>query len=152
MEYHGKGRTKGERSQHPGCVIRVRNPQGKGSRPVVNNAGIILRMFRKYADHWRHINGYPAIKGTDLVFAYPPTNEAYAYSHFGNMFRDLLRRLGLLGKGYTIRSCRSTYITNMLADGKSPYVIARNTGHSLEVLRRNYEQLSEEQLDDELLD
>ena len=56
------------------------------------------------------------------------------------------------GKGYTIRSFRSTYITNMLADGKSPYVIARNTGHSLEVLRRNYEQLSEEQLDDELLD
>ena len=151
IEYHGKGKTKAARSTHPGCVIRVRNPEGKGSRPVVNNAGVILRMFRQYADKWRHANGYPAIKGSDLVFAYPPTNEAYSYSHFGNMFRKLLKRLGLQGRGYTIRSCRSTYVTEMLAKGKSPYVIARNTGHSLEVLRRNYEQLSEGQLADELL-
>tara|TARA_R100001463_G_scaffold8185_1_gene25410 strand:+ start:628 stop:1887 length:1260 start_codon:yes stop_codon:yes gene_type:complete len=151
IEYHGKGKVKAARYQDPRCIIRVRNPEGKGSRPVVNNAGVILRMFRQYADKWRYDNGYPAIKGSDLVFAYPPTNKPYSYSHFGNLFRKLLKKLDLQGKGYTIRSCRSTYVTDMLAKGKSPYVISRNTGHSLEILRRNYEQLSEGQLANELL-
>lgn len=151
VEYTGKGPNKASRILDPSCVIRVRNPRGKGSRPVVSNSGFILRQLRQYADKWRKDNGYASIKPTDLVFCYPPTGKAYAYSHFGKMFRDLLRRCDLEGKGYTIRSCRSTYITNMLAEGKSPYLIARNTGHSLEVLRKNYEQLSEGQLADELL-
>lgn len=151
VEYTGKGRTQAAINQHPGCIIRVRNPRGKGSRPVVSNAGVLLRMFRQYADKWRKENGYPLIKRNDLVFAYPPSNKEYSYSHYGGLFRDLLGRLGLKGKGYTIRSCRATYITNMLAEGKSPYLIARNTGHSLDVLRKNYEQLSEHQLADELL-
>lgn len=151
VEYTGKGRTKAAIAQHPGCIIRVRNAQGKGSRPVVSNAGILLRTFKQYADKWRSANGYRSLAKNDLVFAYPPTDKAYSYSHYGAMFRDLLERIGLRGKGYTIRSCRSSYITNKLAEGKSPYLIARNTGHSLEVLRRNYEQLSEQQLADELL-
>lgn len=151
VEYTGKRRPESKIDLATSCIIRIRNAKGKGSRAVVSNAGLILRMFRKYADNWRKANGYRAITKGTLIFAYPPSEEAYAYSHYGKMFRELLESVGLMGKGYTIRSCRATYITNMLAEGKSPYIIARNTGHSLEVLRKNYEQLSEDQLAEQLL-
>ena len=132
-------------------VIRVRNDLGKGSRSVACNAGVLLKQFKKYANEWRKLNGYPQIKGSDLVFAYPPTNEAYAYSHYGNLFRERVRHVTLSGKGYTIRSCRATYITDRLAEGKAPYIVARNCGHDLKVMMRDYEQLNEQQLVDELL-
>lgn len=151
LEFRNKGATSAAKLQDPGLIIRVRNDQGKGSRSVATNAGVTLKLFKTYADRWRKDNGYRQLKGSDLVFAYPPTDEPYAYSHYGRLFRDLLRRLGLSDKGYTIRSCRATYITDRIAEGKAPYIIARNCGHDLKVLMRDYEQLSDAQLANELL-
>ena len=149
-KFRDEGATESARFLDPVVVIQIRNDDGKGSRSVASNTGWILKCWKKESNKWRKLHGYPQIKGDDLLFAYPPTNTAYAYSHFSRTFRDLLKRIRLDGLGYTLRSYRATYITNQLAKGRSPYLIARNTGHSLEILKRHYEQLSESQLIQEM--
>ncbi|QNI53342.1 phage integrase family protein [Synechococcus sp. BIOS-E4-1] len=151
LKFRNQGANATARALDSALVIRVRNDQGKGSRSVATNAGVLLKAFKKYSNDWRKENGYPQIKGSDLVFAYPPSNKAYSYTHYGKMFRDRLRHIGLEGKGYTIRSTRATYITDRLAEGKAPYIVARNCGHDLKVMMRDYEQLNEDQLINELL-
>jgi len=133
------------------CVLSVVNPGGKGSRQVVSHGGMLLQAFKKYASDWRHAHGYKALRPDDLVFCYPATNDVYPYSQWGLEFRKTLKHLGLQGKGYTIRSTRSTYITDSIAKGVSPYILARNTGHSIEIMKKHYEQLGIEELADALL-
>lgn len=151
LQFRNKGETAKAKQLDPVVVIRIRNDDGKGSRSVATNAGILLKVFRRYANDWRKENGYPQIKSSDLVFCYPPTGKEYSYSHYGKLFRDMMQSIGLSGKGYTIRSCRATYITDRLAEGKAPYLVARNCGHDLKVMMRDYEQLNEDQLVSELL-
>lgn len=151
LQFRNIGEAVTAKNLDPVVVIRVRNDDGKGSRSVATNAGVLLKVFREYANDWRKENGYPQIKGPDLVFCYPPTGKEYSYSHYGRLFRDILQHIGLSGKGYTIRSCRATYITDRLAEGKPPYLVARNCGHDLKVMMRDYEQLNEDQLVGELL-
>ena len=128
------------------CIISVINPAGKGSRQVVSNAGMLLQAFKKYASTWRKDHGYRALKPTDLIFCYPVTGEPYPYSQFWLTFSETLKALNLQGRGYTIRSLRSTYITDKISEGVSPYILARNTGHSIEIMKRHYEQLGVEDL------
>lgn len=133
------------------CVIQVNNPDGKGSRAVVSHAGQLIQAFRKYADKWRQEQGFRAIKSDDLIFCFPRTNEPYSYSQLGLSFRRLMKQLNLDNKGYTLRSLRATYVTDQIAKGVSPYILARNTGHSIEVMRKHYEALGVQDIADALL-
>jgi len=133
------------------CVIDLINPDGKGSRKIVSHAGQMIQQFRKYANNWRQENGFHSIKPTDLIFAYPRTNDAYPYSQLGLTFRQTLSHIGLAGKGYTLRSLRATYITEQLSKGVSPYLLSKNTGHSIEVMKKHYEDLGIEDIADALL-
>ena len=81
-----------------------------------------------------------------LVFGNPLDGQPYSYSLFRRQYRELLARLDLQDKGYTIRSCRGFYATRMLAEGITPYLLAKNLGHSIKVLERDYEQLTEQEL------
>ena len=148
---HPKGEKSSERLHSGGCSLRIRNPTGKGSRITVCDAAMYLILWRGYVKQWRKDNGHRPLLPTDLVFGNPMKDAPYVYSYFGNHFRDLLDRLGLKGLGYTIRSSRAFCVTRLLAAGHPPYLISKNLGHSQEVMRRNYEQLSEQDLLNEFL-
>ena len=87
-----------------------------------------------------------------LVFGNPLTGQPYTYSQFGNQWREVLEQIGLKGKGYTLRSCRGYYASRMLAAGATLYLLAKNLGHSIKVLERDYEQLTTEELIAEFLE
>ena len=151
LQFRNKRETTPVKQLDPVVVVRIQNDAGKGPRSVAIKAGALLKGFKKYANDWRKEHGYAQIKGSDLAFCYPPTGKAYSNSHCVKMFRDLLRDFGLSGNGCTIRSTRAAYIIDRQAEGKPPHIVARNCGHDLKVMMRDYEQLNEEQLIDELL-
>lgn len=143
VKYLQKGKTTLEKAHSPQCVLDVRNPKGKGSRKVACEAGMFLKLFGSYQIEWRKRIGLPPTKLRDGVFHNPLTNKPYVYSHFGNLFRGVLKDLDLQGKGYTIRSARGFYATRLLSEGHPPYLVAKLLGHDVEVLRKSYDQISE---------
>lgn len=149
IRFIDSGDTQVDKALSNECVINIHNPKGKGSRKVVCDAGLFLKLFRHYCINWRRENGHSKLSSSSLVFANPLTDKPYNYSLFGNQFRNLLERLGLLNKGYTIRSSRGFYISRMLAAGHTPYLIAKNVGHSYDVMKQSYEQLTVEELIEE---
>ena len=128
------------------CVINIINPTGKGSRPVVCDAGMILKTWFVESVKFRKSVGLHPLQKDTLVFGNPITGLPFAYGGLATQFRKILKDLELNGMGYTIRSCRGYYITKMLALGHSPYLLARNAGHSVDVMRKNYEQLTADDL------
>lgn len=151
ITFLNQGKTRDERANSGECTINIRNPRGKGSRVVACDAGVFLKLWMVYVSDWRKANGHEPLQKSHHVFFNPGTDKEYPYSQFGNYFRDVLEHLGLKGAGYTIRSARGFYITRMLAAGHSPYMVAKNCGHDLRVLSKNYEQLSAEDLIAEFL-
>ena len=141
-----QGKSPTERALSGGCSLKIRNPTGKGSRITVCDSGVYLKLWQRYVQQWRKSNGHRPLKQSDLIFGNPLTDQPFVYSYFGNYFRDVLERLELKGLGYTIRSSRGFCVTRLLALGHPPYLISKNLGHSQEVMRKNYEQLSEEDL------
>ena len=133
------------------CLLTLRNPDGKGSRKIVSHSAFAIRSWRNYAADWRKKHGFRSIKPGDTMFAYPVTEQPYPYQQISMRWREVLETVGLNNQGYTLRSLRSTYVTNQIARGVSPYILARNTGHSVEVMRKHYEQLDEQNLIDALL-
>ena len=128
------------------CVISVNNPLGKGSRKVVADAGLILRLWMQECERFRLSVGLHKLQRDHLVFGNPMTGIEYEYRGISNQFRAVLKELGLDDLGYTIRSTRSFYITKMLSAGKPAYLVAKNVGHSMDVMRKHYEQLSVDDL------
>lgn len=140
------GKSTAERAACPECTLNIRNPKGKGSRITACDAGMFLKLWGNYVGRWRKANGYQPIKKSTLVFANPVGNNAYVYGNYAKQWNETLETLGLQGLGYTIRSARGYYVTRMLALGHSPYLIAKNCGHSPRILQTNYEQLSPSEL------
>ena len=140
------GKTGADRAYSGACSLKIRNATGKGSRITVCDAGNYLKLWKLYVIQWRKSVGQRPLKPNDLVFGNPLTDAPYAYALIGKYFRSVLENLGLKGRGYTIRSTRGFCVTRLLAAGHTPYLISKNLGHSLKVMQRNYEQLSEEDL------
>ena len=143
---HETGKTTTERALSGGCALQIRNPKGKGSRITVCDSGVYLKLWRRYAATWRKSNGYRSLHKSDLVFGSPMKDQPYVYSYFGNYFRDVLEKLELKGKGYTIRSSRAFCVTRLLALGHPAYLVSKSLGHTVEVMQKNYEQLSADDL------
>ena len=82
----------------------------------------------------------------DYVFFNPHTDKPYPYSQFSLAWSDLRTNLSLVlspvrsDKKYTLYSLRSSYITNLIDEGKDIYLIKKITGHSLEMLQRHYDR------------
>ena len=136
------GKTPTDQALCPECTLNIRNPRGKGSRITACDAGMFLKLWARYVNEWRKANGFQPVKKTTLVFANPAGNKAFVYGNYAKHWNETLETLGLQGLGYTIRSARGYYVTRMLALGHSPYMIAKNCGHSPRILETNYEQLS----------
>lgn len=140
------GKTPTDKAMSPECTLNIRNPKGKGSRITACDAGMFLKLWARYVNGWRKANGYQSVKKSSLVFANPVGNNAYVYGNYAKQWNETLETLGLQGLGYTIRGARGYYVTRMLAAGHSPYLIAKNCGHSPRILQANYEQLSPQEL------
>jgi len=141
-----QGDTPTERAFSGACSLKIHNPTGKGSRTTLCDAGNYLKLWRLYVIDFRKAVGHRPVQPSDLVFGNPMTDSPYSYSLLGNYFRSVLRSLELDGKGYTIRSARGFCATRLLALGHSPYLVSKNLGHYPQVLQKNYEQLSEDDL------
>ena len=151
LSLHETGKTPTERAHSGGCSLEIHNPTGKGSRTTVCDSGVYLKLWRIYVKRWRLDNGHRQIQSTDLIFGNPLTNEPYSYSLLGNYFREILKTLDLKGMGYTIRSSRGFCVTRLLALGHPSYLVSKNLGHSEEVMRKNYEQLTKQDLMEQFL-
>ena len=152
IKYLEKGTKPLDRLLDGSCVIRVENPSGKGSRTVACDAGVFLKLFASFCVKWRKSVAITPMTKDVLVFGNPLTGQPYTYSQFGNQWREVLEQIGLKGKGYTLRSCRGYYASRMLAAGATLYLLAKNLGHSIKVLERDYEQLTTEELIAEFLE
>ena len=146
------GKSPGDPGFSGACSLKIRNATGKGSRTTVCDAGNYLILWRIYCIDWRKSVGLRPLKPNDLVFGNPMTDQPYSYSLLGNFFRSVLKDLGLGGKGYTIRSSRGFCVTRLLALGHTPYLISKNLGHSVKVMERSCEQLTEADLIAEFAD
>lgn len=152
IQFLNKGKTKQEKLLDNNCVIDLINPRGKGSRKIVSDSGLFLKIFQAYVSRWRKEFGHRPLHKDHLVFGNPMTGQPYAYSGLTKEFRGILADLGLSGLGYTLRSCRGFYISRMLATGASPYLISKNVGHDFDVMKKSYEQLSVSELIEALLE
>ena len=89
------------------------------------------------------------IKDTDLIFCNPYNEKrAYSYSRFTKAWSEIMNELeGQLkpyvfsDRNYTIYSMRSTYVCNLILQGKDIYTTAKLAGHSVSVCERFYAQL-----------
>ena len=143
------GKTTSDKAMSAECTLNIRNPRGKGSRVTACDAGLFLKMWRSYVNSWRKVYGLQPVKKSTLVFANPGADRAYGYGSYSKQWSETLDSLGLQGLGYTIRSARGYYVTRQLAAGHSPYLIAKNCGHSPRILQSSYEQLSPQELIEE---
>lgn len=146
LTLHERGKSPAELALSGACSLQIRNPTGKGSRITVCDSGVYLKLWRRYVQQWRKDTGHRVLRQSDLIFGNPLTDQPYVYSYFGNYFRDVLATLGLTGLGYTIRSSRGFCVTRLLASGHPAYLVAKNLGHSQEVMKKSYEQLAEDDL------
>ena len=73
-----------------------------------------------------------------------------SYSSVSAAWMKILRSASLLRRSdegkelpkYTIRSCRSWYVTNRLRNGTDIFLICKASGHDVTICRRHYERLS----------
>ena len=53
---------------------------------------------------------------------------------------------------YTLYSCRSFFINQMLMEGHEPHIVAKLVGHSVKVCERHYEEIKMMQISDQLVE
>ena len=133
------------------AIVYVRQSKTKRQRSVpTNGVREQLEAWKKeqqaYID--KHCPGVE-ITNTDLIFCNPYNEKrAYSYSRFTKAWSEIMNELeGQLkpyvfsDRNYTIYSMRSTYVCNLIIQGKDIYTTAKLAGHSVAVCERFYAQL-----------
>ena len=108
-----QGKTREEQALSGACVLRIRNPRGKGSRDSVCDAGSYLKLWKIYVVDWRNRHGYRKSTVNDLVFGNPGTDKPYPYSQFYAYWRRSYITWGLkvrvircaAAEGLPLRDC-----------------------------------------------
>ena len=128
------------------ATIHIRRSKTGQPREVPSNTGIYFKRLREMADKYRRENNLPPLTPKDYVFFNPYTNKPYPYTQWQKSWDRLVTHLGdklnpvRTDRKYTLRSMRSSYITNQIEEGKDVYLIKQLTGHSLEILNRHYDR------------
>ena len=120
-------------------IVEIPQDTKTGKRTMVMNGTSIRRIFEHfhYSKHPKWLS-YEINDNTPL-FVNPYTNKSVHQESFRQHFRKCLEFSGLVDKGYTLYSLRSTHITKLLLEGSSVEDISRNLGNSPEVVRRHYD-------------
>ena len=105
-----------------------------------------FKRLREMCDQYRREHELPPLTPKDYIFHNPYTNKPYPYTQWQKAWDRMVTHLGdklnpiRTDRKYTMRSMRSSYITNQIEEGKDVYLIKNLTGHSLEVLNRHYDR------------
>ena len=133
---------KKEVEDKPISLVHIRKTKTKVPREVPCRAAEYLERWRDFAVQWRKDNGYPPLKGSDLIFANPKTNKPYSYTMFTKAWSELKLKIGdKFEDNYTLYSTRSSFVTNLLEEGVSADDVCKLTGHSYFILRRHYDRM-----------
>jgi hypothetical protein len=153
------------------AFIRIKDTKNKRIREADYPVGRELLFLKKKYQEW-HVadpQNFPALRSSDYLFHVPEngykrdpltrkvTDEPVAaglrklsYTSVSDAWVAILRSANLMrwsddGRElpkYTIRSCRSWYVTNRLRNGTDIFLICKASGHDIATCKRHYERLS----------
>jgi|TARA_R100000030_G_C3253144_1_gene123544 site-specific recombinase XerD len=132
-------------------IVEISRDTKTGKRTMVMNGTSIRRIFEHF--HYSKHPKWLSFEITDdtPLFVNPYTNKSVHQESFRQHYKKCLEFSGLVDKGYTLYSLRSTHITKLLLEGSSVEDISRNLGNSPEVIRRHYDGVENILKSDELL-
>ena len=128
------------------ATIYIRKSKTGEPREIPSNTGMYFKRLREMCDQYRREHELPELTPKDYIFHNPYTNKPYPYTQWQKSWDRMVTHLGdklnpiRTDRKYTMRSMRSSYITNQIEEGKDVYLIKNLTGHSLEVLNRHYDR------------
>ena len=134
------------------AVIYIRDSK-TGRQRIVPTNGVDSHLLQWKKEQQDYIDQYSKnVKITDqsFVFGNPHRDmQPFAYSRFNEAWSTMIK--GLEGqlkpyvfsdRNYTIYSLRSTYICNLIMQGKGIYDVSKLAGHTVAVCERYYARLS----------
>jgi integrase len=93
-------------------------------------------------------SGFHRPSKSSYIFCDPATGKRLSYTTVSNAYKSVLQSLNLKGE-YTFYSCRAFYVTERLKEGVEIYTVAKQTGHSMEICKKHYEELHIQERADE---
>ena len=153
------------------AFIRIKDTKNKRLREADYPVGRELLFLRKQYQKWHEEDPTKCSKPmpNDYLFHLPedgfrrdPETKKFtdhlvqagsrklSYTSVSDAWAKILRSASLLRRSddgrelpkYTIRSCRSWYITNRLRNGTDIFLICKASGHDIATCKRHYERLS----------
>ena len=153
------------------ALIRIKDTKNKRLREADYPVGRELLKLRSKYKQWHEEDPehYPLPVSSDYLFHIPEngfkrdpvtrkaTNKIMtaglrklSYSSVSEAWTKILFSASLMRRSddgrelpkYTIRSCRSWYVTNRLRNGTDIFLICKASGHDIATCRRHYERLS----------
>ena len=124
-----------------------------GRQRIVPTNGVDSHLLQWKKEQQDYINQYSKdtkITDQSFVFGNPHRDmQPFAYSRFNEawstMIKGIERQLKpyvFSDRNYTIYSLRSTYICNLIMQGKGIYDVSKLAGHTVAVCERYYARLS----------
>jgi len=153
------------------AFIRIKDTKNKRLREADYPVGRELLFLRKQYQKWHEEDPMNCSKPmpNDYLFHLPedgfrrdPETKKFtdhlvqagsrklSYTSVSDAWAKILRSASLLRRSddgrelpkYTIRSCRSWYVTNRLRNGTDIFLICKASGHDIATCKRHYERLS----------
>ena len=153
------------------AFIRIKDTKNKRLREADYPVGRDLLFLRKHYQKWHEEDPQNCSKPmpSDYLFHLPEngykrdpqtkkfTNQPVmagsrklSYTSVSDAWMKILRSVSLVRRSddgrelpkYTIRSCRSWYVTNRLRNGTDIFLICKASGHDIATCKRHYERLS----------
>lgn len=151
------------------ATIRIKDTKNKRIREADFPAGKSLLYLRNQYQDWHDKDPVNCSKPmqSDYLFHLPENAFKYdkktkkrtnhyvgsgsrnlSYTSVSNAWKQILKLAFLVNDPngiippYTIRSCRSWYVTDRLRNGTDIYLVCKATGHDIRTCKRHYERLS----------
>lgn len=106
------------------------------------------RLLELYEQWSIEKSGFHRPSKSSYIFCDPETGKRLSYTTVSNAYKSVLQSLNLQGE-YTFYSCRAFYVTERLKEGVEIYTVAKQTGHSMEICKKHYEELHIQERADE---
>lgn len=146
-----ESKSEGKRVDHWISVLYVKKSKTGRQRTVpANGVHKQLQDWKEYQKEY--IEKYcPGVEVTDQTYVFGnPYHEMQPYSreYIGQSWTDMLKLMDeplkpyvFSDRNYTLYSLRSTYICNLILQGKGIYDVAKLAGHTVAVCERYYARL-----------
>ena len=151
MNVGRESKSEGKRVDHWISVLYVKKSKTGRQRTVpANGVHKQLQDWKEYQKEY--IEKYcPGVEVTDQTYVFGnPYHEMQPYSreYIGQSWTDMLKLMDeplkpyvFSDRNYTLYSLRSTYICNLILQGKGIYDVAKLAGHTVAVCERYYARL-----------